>query len=146
MESCAGCFIELMAGIVKGKIPFPLVFYGNSSTHFHSFAPILGVIHTGRATRPKQMEPVCVNGSVPTARKQHQRVCVWICVHASCVDEALGCARPKGEAAYLNHPAVVLVVVVIVVVVIKETAPDPRPKPNKKVPPTHHSKACSCDT
>ncbi len=32
--------------------------------------------HTGNA---KQMESVCVNGSVHTARKQHQRVCV-VCV------------------------------------------------------------------
>ncbi len=38
----------------------------------------------------KQMEPVCVNGSVHTAHKQHQRVCVGIRARASCVNEALG--------------------------------------------------------
>ena len=37
----------------------------------------------------KKMEPVYVNGSVHTACKQHQRVCVRICAHASLVDEAL---------------------------------------------------------
>ncbi len=36
-----------------------------------------------------QMEPIDVNGSVHTARKQRQRICVRICARASCVDEAL---------------------------------------------------------
>ena len=36
----------------------------------------------------KQMELVCPNRSVHTARKQHQRVCVWIRARASGVDEA----------------------------------------------------------
>ena len=30
------------------------------------------------------MEPVCMNGSVHTAQKQHQRVCVRICVRVLC--------------------------------------------------------------
>ena len=34
------------------------------------------------------MGPVDVNGSVHTARKQHQRICVRICACASCVDWA----------------------------------------------------------
>ena len=32
----------------------------------------------------KQMEPMFVNGSVHTAHKQHQRVCVRICVRVLC--------------------------------------------------------------
>ncbi len=36
----------------------------------------------------KRMGPVDVNGSVHTARKQHQRIWVRICVRASCVDWA----------------------------------------------------------
>ncbi len=39
----------------------------------------LGLIHTGRARR-KQMEPAVMDGSVHTARKQHQKICVRICV------------------------------------------------------------------
>ncbi len=35
----------------------------------------------------KQMGPVDVNGSIHTARKQHQRVCVRICAGASYVDD-----------------------------------------------------------
>ena len=35
------------------------------------------------------MESAYVNGSVHTARKQHQRVCIRICAHASGVDGAL---------------------------------------------------------
>ncbi len=34
------------------------------------------------------MEPVCVNGSVHTAHKQHQRVCIQICMRTSSVDAA----------------------------------------------------------
>ena len=34
----------------------------------------------------KQMESTCVNWSVHTARKQHQRVCVQTCARASSVD------------------------------------------------------------
>ncbi len=44
-----------------------------------------GLIHTGR----QQMGPVFVNGSVHTARKQHQRENVPICMHVdrvSCVN------------------------------------------------------------
>ncbi len=37
----------------------------------------------------KQMEPGRVNGSVYTARKQHQRVCIRICARAFSVDCAL---------------------------------------------------------
>ncbi len=33
----------------------------------------------------KQMRPVDMNGSVHTARKHHQRICVRICARASCV-------------------------------------------------------------
>ncbi len=36
----------------------------------------------------KQMGPVDVNGSVHTARKQYQRICVRICACTSCVDWA----------------------------------------------------------
>ncbi len=36
----------------------------------------------------KQMEPAVVNGCVLPARKQHQRICVGICVLASSVDWA----------------------------------------------------------
>ena len=51
----------------------------------------IGLIHTRRATRrkAKQMEPVCLNGSVHTARKQHQSVCPQIRVLAFSVDEPL---------------------------------------------------------
>ncbi len=52
----------------------------------------LGLIHTGRGTRcvtqGKQMGPVVVNGSIHTARKQHQRknvpVCMRIASHVLC--------------------------------------------------------------
>ena len=49
----------------------------------------LGLIHTDVQCDAKQMEPACVNGSVHTARKQHQRVCIRICASAFCVDEVL---------------------------------------------------------
>ena len=48
--------------------------------------------NTNSGERPhaqrKQMEPIDVNGSVHTARKQHQRICVGICVLTSNVDWA----------------------------------------------------------
>ncbi len=62
----------------------------------------LSPIHTGRRTQRtrkcEQMEPVDVNGGVHTARKQHQRKNVQICVHvASRVlwDVAFGVAREE---------------------------------------------------
>ena len=44
---------------------------------------MLGLIHTGRVTRRKQIGPVVVNGSVHTACKQHQRKNVPICMRVA---------------------------------------------------------------
>ncbi len=50
---------------------------------------LLGQIHTGRARSTPANRIADVNGSVHTARKQHQRICTQICVFASSMDWAL---------------------------------------------------------
>ena len=45
--------------------------------------------HRTRRPDAKQMGPVDVKGSVHTAHKQHQRICIRICARASCVDWAV---------------------------------------------------------
>ncbi len=52
----------------------------------------------------KQMGPVDVNGSIHTARKQHQRVCVRIRARASSVDEVSG--WPMQSASTGHHVCV----------------------------------------
>ncbi len=78
---------------------------------------VTGPIHTGRrtrcSTRCKEMGPINVNGGVHTARKQHQRKNVRICVRiASCVLCGLGhmtqqtgkrnrkCVKPVQEVSH----------------------------------------------
>ncbi len=53
---------------------FQTTFQASSTQHAHA--------------QRKQMGPVDVNGNVHTARKQHQRICIRICVRVSCVDWA----------------------------------------------------------
>ena len=53
-----------------------------------------------RDAQRKQMGPVVINGSVHTAHKQHQRICVRICLClASCVNEAFVCAENRTISA-----------------------------------------------
>ena len=62
------------------QVPFACVALHCSSPH----------PHRTRTRNAKQIQPVYVNGSIHNARKQHQRICVRICVRASCVDWTLG--------------------------------------------------------
>ena len=50
------------------------------------------------------MEPMCVNGSVHTARKQHQRVCVRICARVLCVNVAYIAEAVAADVRFPVHP------------------------------------------
>ncbi len=55
----------------------------NARPHSHRMRDATRRDATRRAMQCKQMGPVVINGSVHTARKQHQRICIRICVRVA---------------------------------------------------------------
>ncbi len=64
---------------------------------------MFGLIHTGRAPQRKQTGPVDVNGSIHTARKQHQRICLRVASRVLC-EWGLWWSEPVTKMCRLSPP------------------------------------------